>query len=83
MEEEFLESHSHEENLLPSSRLTKKKDILMEICFPESVYLLFLLHCFKYDLLFNFTIKIRILIILLANFGFHKHLSQRHVEKVW
>lgn len=74
MEEEFLESHSDEGNLLPSSRLTKKKDVLMEICSSENIYLPCLLICFKYDLLFNFIIKIMILIILLANFGIQKHL---------
>lgn len=73
-EEKFLESHSDEENLSLVSRLTKKKDILMGICFPENICLLCLLICFKYDLFFNFMIKIWILIILLANFGFQKYL---------
>lgn len=74
-EEEFLESHSDEDNLLPSSRLTKKKDIVMEISCPENICLLCLLICFKYYLLCNFMIKIRILIILLANLAFQRHLS--------
>lgn len=74
VEEEFLESHSDQENLFPSSRLTMKKDILMKTCFPDNIFLVGLLIYFKYDLMFTFMIKIRILIIL-VNFCLQKYLS--------